>query len=141
MDPLVIFSTTSSELGIRVAHFTGKAEKEVSRERSEYYDLCVAGPGRVASLFLKTSTEVESTFPRLEEGSSKTNLAQIEFHPELLEQFAIVLRFLQVEDHHFISIETTKSSDYKVKQSGFDKSARKRGDDKQYSISHKKTRA
>ena len=47
-----------------------------------------------------------------------------------------------MEDHHFISIETTtKSSDYKVKQSGFDKSAKKRGDNKQYSISHKKTRA
>ncbi|WZZ83694.1 LOW QUALITY PROTEIN: hypothetical protein YC2023_104266 [Brassica napus] len=52
------------------------------------------------SLFLKTSTEVESTFPRLEERVLEPHnvsvdedlreaAKQVEFHPELLEQFAI----------------------------------------------------
>lgn len=72
--------------------------------------------------------------------------AKIELDPELLEQFAIggkeaeALEKSKISSSGIISIETTKSYT-KVKPSGFDKSAKKRGNDKQSSRSNKKRRS
>ncbi|KAL0697566.1 hypothetical protein Bca4012_053688 [Brassica carinata] len=112
------------------------------------------------------ASEIEATFPRLKErvlephnvsvdedlreGAKQVEeqmRAKIELDPELLEQFGIgskeaeALEKSKISSSGIISIETTtKSSDYKPKASGFDKSAKKRGNDKHSSKSHKKRR-
>lgn len=76
--------------------------------------------------------------------------AKIELDPELLEQFAIgdkeaeALEKSKISSSGIISIETSKSSEYKAKKpsGSTDKSAKKRGNDyKHSSKSYKKRRA
>lgn len=67
--------------------------------------------------------------------------------PELLEQYAIgdkeaeALQKSKISSSGIISIESTKSDNKKEKASGFDKSTKKRGNDKHSSRSNKKRRA
>lgn len=112
--------------------------------------------------------ELESTLPRLKdrvlephkvsvdedlrEGAKEVEeqmRARIEelLDPELLDQFAIgdkeaeALQKSKISSSGLISIESTKTDNKKEKPSGFDKSAKKRGNDKHSSRSNKKRRA
>ncbi|KAL0797618.1 hypothetical protein Bca101_052792 [Brassica carinata] len=153
-------------LGLQESDFS-TIERQMQLERGQIHSLLLK-VGKKLYKYLNgiAASEIEATFPRLKErvlephnvsvdedlreGAKQVEeqmRAKIELDPELLEQFGIggkeaeALEKSKISSSGIISIETTtKSSDYKPKASGFDKTAKKRGNDKHSSKSHKKRR-
>ncbi|KAJ0235866.1 RNA cytidine acetyltransferase 1 [Hirschfeldia incana] len=152
-------------LGLQESDFS-TIERQMQLERGQIHSLLLK-VGKKLYKYLNgiAASEIEATFPRLKErvlephnvsvdedlraGAKQVEeqmRAKIELDPELLEQFAIggkeaeALEKSKISSSGIISIETTKTSEYKPKPSGFDKTAKKRGNDKHSSKSHKKRR-
>uniref|UniRef100_A0A1J3I6L2 RNA cytidine acetyltransferase n=1 Tax=Noccaea caerulescens TaxID=107243 RepID=A0A1J3I6L2_NOCCA len=152
-------------LGLQESDFSS-IERQMQLERGQIHSLLLKVAKKLYKYLNGLATkEIESAFPRLKERVLEPHnvsvdedlreaakeveeqmRAKIELDPELLEQFAIggkeaeALEMSKISSSGIISIETTKSYT-KVKPSGFDKSAKKRGNDKQSSRSNKKRRS
>ncbi|CAA0187436.1 putative tRNA(Met) cytidine acetyltransferase [Arabidopsis thaliana] len=155
-------------LGLQESDFSS-IERQMQLERGQIYSLLLKVGKKLYKYLNGIATkELESTLPRLKdrvlephkvsvdedlrEGAKEVEeqmRARIEelLDPELLDQFAIgdkeaeALQKSKISSSGLISIESTKTDNKKEKPSGFDKSAKKRGNDKHSSRSNKKRRA
>ncbi|XP_010458398.1 PREDICTED: RNA cytidine acetyltransferase 1-like [Camelina sativa] len=155
-------------LGLQESEFSS-IERQMQLERGQIHSLLLKVGKKLYKYLNGIATkEIESTLPRLKdrvlephnvsvdedlrEGAREVEeqmRAKIEelLDPELLEQFAIgdkdaeALQKSKISSSGLISIESTKTDNKKEKPSGFDKSAKKRGNDKHSSRSNKKRRA